>query len=200
MNYLENMKHTVNRYFAVRHGESEANIAGIIISDPETGIKKYGLSDKGKDQSEIAAKSILTFSNKLIIYSSDFKRTSETAAIICQTLNAPLVIHTPLLRERFFGNFEATSNTNYEKIWQKDVLNPDHTEWNSESVNSVLERTTLCVDEIEKRYSGKIILLVSHGDALQILQTAFQNVNASQHRSLKHLETAEIREFILHKE
>ena len=43
------------------------------------------------------------------------------------------------------------------------------------------------------RFADTTVLLVSHGDALQILQTAFHRMDASRHRQLDHLDTAEIR-------
>merc|ERR1719414_343626 len=42
-----------------------------------------------------------------------------------------------------------------------------------------------------------MVVLVSHGDALQLLQTAFQGVSPSEHRSLPHLHPGELRELCL---
>ena len=58
---------------------------------------------------------------------------------------------------------------------------------------AVLDRTTAFVAALERRHSGRDILLVSHGDTLQILQAGFLRVDPSRHRSLPHLATAEIR-------
>jgi glucosyl-3-phosphoglycerate phosphatase len=57
----------------------------------------------------------------------------------------------------------------------------------------VLDRATAFVVELERRYSGRDILLVSHGDTLQILQAGFLRIDPSRHRSLPDLATAEIR-------
>ena len=46
------------------------------------------------------------------------------------------------------------------------------------------------------RDSGKIFVLVSHGDALQITQTAFAGIPPAQHRSLEHMNPAQVRELI----
>jgi glucosyl-3-phosphoglycerate phosphatase len=197
MNYIRNISKLKNRYFVIRHGESEANVKGIIISDPSAGTKKYGLSENGKKQVENSIMRTDFLNEETIIYTSDFKRAVETAEIIEKKLGIEGMKKTFLLRERFFGEFDSLSNSNYEKIWEKDFENADHTEWNVESVNSVLDRTTECVRNIEEKYSAKNVILVSHGDALQILQTAFHHVEASDHRNLKHLETAELRELLL---
>ena len=57
----------------------------------------------------------------------------------------------------------------------------------------MLDRTTALIADLERRYSGRHILLVSHGDPLQILQAGFLRIDPSRHRSLPAIETAEIR-------
>ena len=73
-----------------------------------------------------------------------------------------------------------------------DVVNADHTKFGVESANSVLERTTKFIIELddgilsENGNAGSggerwICVLVAHGDVLQIAQTGFlpQNVDTS---------------------
>ena len=60
-----------------------------------------------------------------------------------------------------------------------------------------MARVTALVIELERRYAATNLLLVSHGDALQILQTAFARQDAATHRQLKHLHTDEIRCLLL---
>lgn len=185
-----------NKYFILRHGESEANVQGIIISNPLNGVPNFGLTNKGKEQVKESILKNKILDKNTIIYSSDFKRARETAEIVKTILKTEEIHLTELLRERFFGNFEKTSNTNYNLIWEKDA-DPNHIFNNVESVNNVLNRTKKLINDLEKKYQNKIILLVSHGDSLQILQTFFEKINPSAHRSLKHLNLREIRELII---
>ena len=60
-----------------------------------------------------------------------------------------------------------------------------------------MARVTALVYECEEKNSGATILLISHGDALQILLTAFSKQDVSEPRRQQHLETAEIREISL---
>jgi broad specificity phosphatase PhoE len=185
-----------NHYFVQRHGKSKANEEGIIVSHPENGIGGYGLAVEGKNQVQMAvekAKNDKILDSNTIIISSDFSRTMETAEIAKQVLGADAVIPSPKLRERNFGEWEKTGNESYEKVWEDDIKDPNHKVKNVESVQEVQDRTTSLIADLEEKYKGKNILLVSHGDALQILQTAFENVPSSHHRTLRHLETAEIR-------
>lgn len=86
-----------------------------------------------------------------------------------------------------------------------DVKDAYHNEFGVESANSVLERTTKLINELDEtlQLSGEEgqrwkCVLVAHGDVLQILQNGFlRHEDASRHRSLEHLETATIRELKL---
>lgn len=193
LNHLLNLKKLSNRYFIMRHGESIANIEKIILSYPENGINDYGLTEKGKVQVKRSIQNC-NLNNDTIVYSSDFKRTKETAQIVFRNLKINKINYSINLRERFFGEFEKTENTNYEKVWTADKENPDHNFNNVESPSSVMDRMTLLIAELEKKYAGKNILIVSHGDPLQILLTAFKKMDPSKHRLIDHLEVAEIRE------
>ena len=43
----------------MRHGQSEANAQGIIVSDPKIGCFRYGLTALGREQAGAAAKRYL---------------------------------------------------------------------------------------------------------------------------------------------
>ena len=88
-----------NRYFILRHGESEANKADVISSNPNIATKIHGLTEQGKEQAKNAAPAlfnILRQQKEIIshgiesfetnfepitikIISSDFTRAIETA-------------------------------------------------------------------------------------------------------------------------
>lgn len=198
MNHLKDLAKLANRYWAMRHGQSKANLQSIVISHPDNGLHEdFALSELGREQAQTAAtESLLT--DQTVIYSSDFSRALETAQIVQKALGIRKLHTTKKLRERHFGNWEKLDQSNvYKTVWDTDRKNADHTEHDVESVNGVLDRVTSFILELEKKYQGKDILLVSHGDVLQILQTGFQKTNPAKHRDLPHLEVAEIRELIL---
>jgi probable phosphoglycerate mutase len=192
-----------NRYFAVRHGESEANIAHLISSNPEIGTKIHGLSSHGRIQVAENTKLFLQNhpeENSYVVISSDFRRAYETAEILAANLSNRIDIQVDQrLRERFFGIYDNTSDENYKLIWKNDEENPvKNLDDQVESVESVRKRTTDLIKDLEEKYDHQIIFLVSHGDALQILQTAFERLpNANQQRHLQHIERAEFRSLIL---
>lgn len=187
-----NKKELKNIYFLMRHGHSLANEEMLIVSSPEIGTLQFGLSDKGKEQVRQAAESLAGIEN-LIIYSSDFLRTRETCAIIGEVLHNKGIHFTPLLRERFFGSYDKLSDSLYPSVWERDKEDAGNSHNSVESPRQVASRTEALIKKLEDQYENHSILLVSHGDCLQILQTVFKNISPAEHRSIPHLNVAEVR-------
>lgn len=211
------LRHT---FFALRHGQSLANVAKIISSDPKISTVKHGLSDFGHEQAKEAGKHFAEqfhaendASNDeycgVAIFSSDFVRAKETArhmADACKAASIPLYKNEGVtldenLRERNFGTLNGGSDDRYQDVWDVDITDPTHNEFGVESVYSVVERTTRLVldkdEEMSEASRGDEkwkCILVAHGDVLQILQTGFKKMDGSLHRTLPHLETAMVRE------
>ncbi|MBN2625993.1 MAG: histidine phosphatase family protein [Spirochaetales bacterium] len=181
-----------NRYYALRHGQSEANEAGRIVSHPDEGTAKWGLTPLGRRQIEEGMKKSDLKETTLII-TSDFLRARETAALAAEILGCPLPREDVRLRERYFGKYDGRDDSHYHRVWEHDEGNGNNREGNVESPEDVRARIALLVAELEENYLDRDILLVSHGDALQIGQTLFQGKESHEHRSLAHLETGEVR-------
>eukprot|EP01116_Phalansterium_solitarium_P023176 TRINITY_DN797_c0_g1_i3.p1 TRINITY_DN797_c0_g1~~TRINITY_DN797_c0_g1_i3.p1 ORF type:complete len:744 (-),score=203.97 TRINITY_DN797_c0_g1_i3:161-2392(-) len=192
-----------HRYFALRHGISRANEAGVIVSSPDNGEKpEYGLHEKGQQEaSTVDLSPVLRGGLPVRIVASPFSRTVETAAIV----HARLPSGTPApevdanLRERYFGEFELQSNANYNRVWSADAAKgSDHTDFGAESARAVRDRAWSVVERMEQSLpTPSTVLVVSHGDTLQILQTAFVGVSPRLQRTLPHLKTCELRELTL---
>jgi glucosyl-3-phosphoglycerate phosphatase len=206
-------------YFALRHGQSEANVAGIIASDPNVACHKYGLSVTGRKQAlhaghDALQQMLLGGYHSLVLLSSDFLRAYETACIVegvirqhngnnADTTNyaVPIyqnqVVREVRLRERDFGKWDGATDQNYARVWEDDAADANHTNDNVESVHSVMDRVTRCVRDwdatLGKEGKKMMVVLIAHGDVLQILQTAFAKWPGTQHRQITHLETATLR-------
>ena len=180
-----------NRYYLMRHAESEPNLQGLIACDPEKSIDKNGLTVKGRRQ---AQDSVQLFkpkaSSKPIIISSDFLRAYETAQIAAKVFVTDVQLD-PRLRERNFGEFSGESVSNYEEVWAISDKDPDATPYGAESARSVLDRVTDVIRDCENRYVDKDIMLVSHGDPLVIVYSYFQH--GSLDKIVHHFSNAEIR-------
>jgi broad specificity phosphatase PhoE len=197
MNHLSGVDRLANRFSIMRHGRSKANARGIIVSRIENDRRgDYGLSELGRQQALAAARSCGLPGNT-VICSSDFSRARQTAEIVRAHLGAPEIVIAEALRERCFGDQEGSATGNYEQVWAADETNPCYAGGNVEPTTAVLDRTTAFIVDLERRYSDRDILLVSHGDTLQILRAGFLRMNPSQHRTLPALKTAEIRQLLL---
>lgn len=194
MNHLSNCPELSNHYFVMRHGHSLGNQQGIIVSHPQNGCVGFGLSEQGRDQVQTSLQTNSSLDAGTIIVSSDFNRALESAAIVQQALNSSAPVETDIrLRERNFGELELGPDSAYQAVWHCDERDPDSDYRAVESANQVMTRVTGLIVDLEQRFVNASLLLVSHGDALQILQTAFAGCDASTHRQLQHLQTAEIR-------
>ncbi|CAL5414253.1 unnamed protein product [Camellia sinensis] len=89
------------------------------------------------------------------IYHSPFSRTRRTAKVVASVLNIP---------------FEGPQ-CKYSELWALDAKDPFMKPECGESVSDVASRLTSALITIESEFQGSAILVVSHGDPLQILQT-----------------------------
>ena len=206
-----------NDFFALRHGQSQANCLGIIASDPQIACHHYGLSELGQQQARNAGQAIVQQYHHraepnhrrrydgLAVISSDLLRCRETATLVLEEIakdaskeEIPIytgaIVFDTRLRERNFGALEGTSDANYAKVWAVDAIDSTtNTPFQVEPVDQVMRRVTALVTEYDALLYNHMIVLTAHGDVLQILQTAFASLPGTQHRTLPHLETATLR-------
>jgi broad specificity phosphatase PhoE len=227
MDHFSGLARLTNTYRVMRHGQSKANEAGVIVSRIENDRSgDWGLSELGLRQALAAAEGS-GLPADTVIWSSDFSRARQTAEVVRAHLGAPEVILTDALRERCFGELEGSAVANYARVWTADKAAADKAAADKAAAGAtaidkaatgkaatggtgangavsgiepaavVLDRASALIADLERRYSGRGILLVSHGDTLQILQAGFLRLDPSSHRRVPHLETAEIRELRL---
>jgi probable phosphoglycerate mutase len=195
MNHLRSAGHLRNSYSGMRHGQSKANVENVIVSCIDNDRRgDYGLTDVGRQQALTAATGS-ALPGDTVICSSDFARAAQTAQIVGTALGAADVSVEAALRERCFGDWEGTPCENYLTVWAADKRNPDHADGHVEPASAVLARATAFIITLEQRYRGREILLVSHGDTLQILHAGFLGMNPGRHRDLPRFEPAQIRRY-----
>ncbi|KAA0010933.1 histidine phosphatase family protein [Billgrantia pellis] len=164
----------------MRHGHSQANAQQRIISTPAQGLLAFGLSRQGVQELDTRLADWCWPVPTRILH-SDFLRTTETAERVAAHFGLETQPE-PRLREREFGQFEGGSDRHYHDVWALDVRNPEHREYGVESVASVAARMQGVIGSLESALRDETILLVSHGDPLQILLTALEGRLLSEHR------------------
>jgi len=143
-----------HNYYMVRHGESTANVEGIISSDPSISTVTHGLTARGVEQvTDQASQWSARFppNQPILLISSDFTRARETAQELHRRLRvrAPIAIETRL-RERSFGEFNGQHTDNYQRVWNEDAKSADHTTYGVESVHAVVKRATSLILDLEE--------------------------------------------------
>ena len=149
----------------VRHGETVWNAEGRI-----QGHTDIGLSEKGADQARALGKRLADVPID-VAYTSDLKRSSETAKLVLGERDV-VIIETPRLREYDKGAFEgmtlheikAQYPKEYPRYLEKDLgYAPD----GGESARDVSQRMAKIIDEIRSDHLNESVLVVSHGGVLR---------------------------------
>ncbi len=171
-----------NTYYAVRHGESENNVAGIISSRPDN---PHHLTPKGKKQAEEAAKWLKDKKIDIII-ASPYIRTRETAETIAKVLNfdPKNIIIENQIREYETGIWNGKKFEDFKTA----VLHADRFETRlegGESYTDLKKRMGDFLYGLEKTHSGKNILIVSHDSPIFLLKAAADGLNQKQSLELR---------------
>ncbi len=172
-----NIKGNGNTITLMRHGEAESNVLDIISSDPSAaGLQKHGLTMNGKGQVEITAKALLEKVQKTgkkitKIYSSDFRRTRETAEHIASVLgiDPSEIIFDARIREIHAGALDGHRwsdridlfKTIHDKLYKRLE--------GGESVEDVKKRVAEFLYDVDGTHQHEEILVVTHGLPLRLM-------------------------------
>lgn len=153
-------KKSGNRYFAMRHGESEKNVKKIISYKPDDGIS---LTEYGKAEAKKSAQNLGTHID--IIIHSELLRATQTAEIAREVLGLDVSAMSTdsRLNEYNHGVFNGRLDREWAEYF-KDIAplfekGPEE----GESINDMRRRVGALLYECEHKYAGKNILFVSHG-------------------------------------
>ncbi|MBU1159872.1 class I tRNA ligase family protein, partial [Patescibacteria group bacterium] len=154
----------VNKIFLVRHGDSENNKKQILNSLPEK--EKFHLTESGIGQINYLADKI---KNEKIdaIFSSPLLRTKETAEIISKKLGIEIIFD-ERIRELDLGEMNGRSGDDLAAIHPTRQSRLKKTKMGVESGEHLKTRMENFLDEINKNYKNKNIVIVSHGDPIQM--------------------------------
>ncbi|KND46833.1 MAG: isoleucyl-tRNA synthetase [Parcubacteria bacterium C7867-004] len=168
-------KKSGNRYFIMRHGEAEHNVANILNSVDRD---KYSLTETGRTQVTEAGKKL---ANEKItkIYASPFARAQQTAAIIAENAGIPkgAIVTDDRLREFGFGDQDGTAYSEFFTYRKEKMSSCDDRIPGGESYQDARERFGDFLYELERTHKDETILIVSHGIAFESLETVAAGLN-----------------------
>lgn len=163
-------KNIVTTFYIIRHGESEANVKEIIGGD-------YPLTKNGEKQAYAIAKTLLHVHFDAI-FSSDLLRARQTAAIIAAERKLAVLAREEL-RERDYGKYDGATIAQYQRemketydkmkiMSEKEIFTYKRYE-SFETDEALMGRFLTTLRELALTYTGKNILVTSHGTLMKIL-------------------------------
>ncbi|MHA1944108.1 MAG: histidine phosphatase family protein [Candidatus Thorarchaeota archaeon] len=154
------------RLVIVRHGQSTDNVTRTISGHGTP------LTELGKAQAKSLGQKLLEMGIKFeAVYSSDMRRASETATIICNEIGIENIIIDKRLREGDAGIFTGKRYDDLTKderdLFDSSLVNLDERIPGGESNNEQMMRTKEAFLEIvENHLEDSTILIVGHGGTL----------------------------------
>jgi isoleucyl-tRNA synthetase len=156
-----------NKYIVMRHGEAESNTLDIISSIQD---HPHHLTEKGKAEIVTSAK-ILKDENINLIISSPYVRTHETAEIAREILGLgqkDLIID-DRISELNAGKLNGRKWSEYTRFFKTEEERYEKPVPGGENLFDLKKRMTEFIYDIDKKYSGKNILIVTHGAPAKFL-------------------------------
>ncbi len=153
-------KKSGNKYLVMRHGETECNLRGEISS---TVNNKDHLTKTGREQVQESAKELKNEKIDYII-ASPFVRTKETAEIIAKEIGieSSEIIYDERLHEMSVPMYEGRKWKEYYSDFVKNKESYHKAPEGNESPSDVRRRAMSFLYEMEDKYKGKNILVVTH--------------------------------------
>ncbi len=185
-----------NKYFVMRHGEAEHNIKRIISNKKDN---PHHLTANGRREVEISAKELKNKNIDLIIV-SPFVRTQETALIVKKELGLEdnQVIVDDRLSEVNFGAFNLKPISDYHNFYSSMEERFSKNMPEGENLTETKNRFGDFLYELDGKYDGKNVLIVTHEYGVWFLMAVAQGADLKETIKIKSeddfVKTAEFRE------
>ena len=167
----------------VRHGQSIYNFENRFTGSLDIELTKFG-----KQEAQMAGVKLMNYQFDFA-FTSTLKRAIESLRIIMETIHQTnlKVINNKALNERNYGNLQGLNKDEIKakygleqvEIWRRSyAIRPPDGESLEDTFNRIIPFYKL---EIEpKLKSGKIILIVAHGNSLRALVMYLENISKKQ--------------------
>lgn len=186
-------KFSMNEYIVLRHGESEMNKRGILISTLPEKIS-CPLTEEGKEEVKKAAE-ILKKEKIDLIFSSDLLRARQTAEIVSREIGVK-PIFSKMLRDIKAGIFEGKDTKEHHQFWKSYEEKFEKRPKGGENYQDVKLRIYKFLIGLEKKYKGKKILIISHQRPLAMLEGATKGFSVEEFKKKiepRKMKTGEVR-------
>lgn len=158
---LSMVRRSGSRYFVMRHGQARSNVEGFINSDND--IENH-LTSEGRAQALAAAKELVGKGIDMII-ASPLARAQETARIVCDELGLPpsALMTDTRASETHFGEKSGKPIEEWRALFATLSDKFNSAAVGGETYAQIYARVGDLLFDIERRYSNKKVLIVTHG-------------------------------------
>ena len=158
-----------NHYYLLRHGRNihQTDKKHICYNWPDDNppckLDEVGIKQAKQAGIELKDKNIE------LIFSSDILRTKQTAEIVASILDKEITSFDERLRDNnwgiFAGKLKAEARAFYNDKDKMIIAPPQGESW-----GDIQKRLIDFISEIEKKYTDKNVLIVSHGDPILLIE------------------------------
>lgn len=170
-----------NKYFVMRHGEAQNNVDRLVSA---ANLNIHPLSQLGREQVRESSEKLKKEKIDLVI-TSPFMRTKETAKLAAEIFGLPegSVIVDERLREFDAGDFEGKNEDELHAYFDSNNLFLGKCP-GGESFTDAKKRLGEALEDLEKTYHGKNILIVTHKVCGWLLVAAAKRLNGVEAEEL----------------
>jgi len=175
-------KESNNKYYLIRHGEADNNATNTISSDPDF---PHHLTAKGKEQVEEAGKELKRRKFD-IAFVSPFVRTRETFEILNKELglNTDQIIFDDRIGELKTGIWNGKNVDDFVTQFKHEDRFEKCPE-GGETYVDIKKRVGNFLYELESKYKGKTILIVSHETPIFLMVAVAEGLDRKQSLGLR---------------
>jgi len=181
-----------NRYFLVRHGEAESTVENRVDSQLKK-ARKNPLTERGEKRAEKIAQQLAREHINFVI-ASPFLRTRETAYAIAKAAGLKVTFD-KRLAEINTGVFDGRNIKEYQSYFSNFFERFTKQPPGGETLSDVRKRMVEFFRELDQRYTGKTIVVVSHAGPLLVLEAAVRGIHDDRIETVKSMSVGECREF-----
>ncbi|MEK7095621.1 MAG: class I tRNA ligase family protein, partial [Patescibacteria group bacterium] len=171
---LKKYSHAKNTYYVSRHGEADNNVTSMISS---LASNPHNLTEKGKKQAKEAGKWLKDKKIDLIV-TSPFPRTQQTSEIVAREigLDGKNILTDERLKELNAGIWNGKNFHDFVTHFKEADRFIDVPE-GGENYTEIKKRMGEVLYDLEKKYVGKNILIISHDTPLFLLETVVRGLD-----------------------
>lgn len=149
-------------FYFIRHGQTDWNLRNLIMGQMDIPLNKYGVQ-----QAQHAAEKLQNITIRAIV-TSPLLRAHQTASIIAEKLQLPMIVHADL-KEAHFGQQEGRQKN--DDFWYDRWKNGEcH---GGESYETFNTRIVRGMHEILSSHAGPV-LIVAHGGLYMTIREMLQ--------------------------